>query len=127
MLKLGSSKPWPEAMMEFAGTNKMSVAPLMEYFQPLIDWLQERVPEDERGWSDKCTHVTEGDELKVFLEQYDQDMSDHYYRESVAEWAYNTDITDEHAELKVCKCWTSTRRCVWFNSPWNRNNALFVQ
>ncbi|ESO94198.1 hypothetical protein LOTGIDRAFT_161404 [Lottia gigantea] len=42
MLKLGSSKPWPEAMMMIAGEDKMNAAALMEYFQPLTTWLIEQ-------------------------------------------------------------------------------------
>ncbi|KAA0725565.1 Angiotensin-converting enzyme [Triplophysa tibetana] len=40
VMKLGSSKPWPEAMTLITGQPKMSVQPLMEYFQPLIEWLE---------------------------------------------------------------------------------------
>ncbi|KAL4229123.1 hypothetical protein ACF0H5_012162 [Mactra antiquata] len=96
LLKLGSSIPWSDAMQQFANTNKMSVAPLMEYFKPLIDWLKEQVPENERGWDkNTCDHVTEGDELKQWLEQYERDASFEYYTMSEADWAYNTNINNE--------------------------------
>ncbi|KAH3705131.1 angiotensin-converting enzyme-like [Dreissena polymorpha] len=100
LLKMGSSKPWAEAMQQFAGTTNMSAAPLMEYFKPLTDWLSERVTEDELGWSDNCTHVTEGDQLKQWLQQYEQQASDQLYREAEAEWTYNTNITEHNAELQ---------------------------
>ncbi|XP_069808556.1 angiotensin-converting enzyme [Dendropsophus ebraccatus] len=38
-MKLGNSKPWPEVMMAITGNTTMSAEPLVEYFQPLIDWL----------------------------------------------------------------------------------------
>ncbi|KAI7797162.1 putative angiotensin-converting enzyme [Triplophysa rosa] len=40
VMKMGFSKPWPEAMTLITGQPKMSVQPLMEYFQPLIEWLE---------------------------------------------------------------------------------------
>ncbi|XP_058122546.1 angiotensin-converting enzyme-like [Anopheles ziemanni] len=58
MLELGSSKPWPDAMEVLTGERRMSADALIEYFQPLYDWL---VVENERlgayvGWeqTDKC-------------------------------------------------------------------------
>ncbi|XP_058452884.1 angiotensin-converting enzyme-like [Malaya genurostris] len=58
MLAMGSSKPWPDAMEVLTGQRKMSADALLEYFQPLYDWL---VVENKRlgayvGWeqSDKC-------------------------------------------------------------------------
>ncbi|XP_039447371.1 angiotensin-converting enzyme-like isoform X2 [Culex pipiens pallens] len=58
MLALGSSKPWPDAMEVLTGQRTMSADALLEYFQPLQDWL---VVENKRlgayvGWekSDKC-------------------------------------------------------------------------
>uniref|UniRef100_F6S8L7 Angiotensin-converting enzyme n=1 Tax=Ornithorhynchus anatinus TaxID=9258 RepID=F6S8L7_ORNAN len=51
-MKLGSSKPWPEAMQILTGQPNMSAAALMSYFKPLLDWL---VTENNRqnevlGW-----------------------------------------------------------------------------
>ena len=41
MLKLGSSKPWKEAMAVVTGEPKMDTNAFREYFQPLEDWLIE--------------------------------------------------------------------------------------
>lgn len=51
-LKLGFSKPWPEAMKLITGQPNMSADALMTYFQPLMTWL---VKENEKngevlGW-----------------------------------------------------------------------------
>ncbi|CAL8283607.1 unnamed protein product [Merluccius merluccius] len=40
VMKLGFSKPWPEAMTMITGQPKMTAEPLVEYFQPLIKWLE---------------------------------------------------------------------------------------
>ncbi|XP_033759589.1 uncharacterized protein LOC117341835 [Pecten maximus] len=54
MLKLGSSVPWPEALKVLTGQNNMDVGPLLEYFEPLIDWLQKENYRERPGWSDAC-------------------------------------------------------------------------
>lgn len=41
VLKLGSSKPWPEAMRLMMGKPDMSAESLLKYFKPLTDWLIE--------------------------------------------------------------------------------------
>lgn len=40
-LKLGFSKPWPEAMEHITGQPNMSAEALMSYFEPLMKWLEE--------------------------------------------------------------------------------------
>ncbi|KAM6897562.1 angiotensin-converting enzyme [Xenentodon cancila] len=52
LMKLGFSKPWPEAMAVITGQSKMSAQPLMQYFQPLIQWLEaeNNKNNDIRGW-----------------------------------------------------------------------------
>lgn len=54
MLKLGSSKPWPDAMEEITGQRSIDADAIMEYFDPLYKWLQE---ENEKmneaiGWEE---------------------------------------------------------------------------
>ncbi|ESO96402.1 hypothetical protein LOTGIDRAFT_115941 [Lottia gigantea] len=52
MLALGSSIPWPEALERFTGSREVSAKPLLEYFQPLMNWLEEVNEENESivGW-----------------------------------------------------------------------------
>lgn len=40
MLELGKSKPWPEALKTLTGSDKLSAAPIKEYFEPLLEFLQ---------------------------------------------------------------------------------------
>ena len=57
MLKLGSSVPWPEAMEKLTGRRKMDAGPLLEYFKPLLDWLEKENYHERQGWSMACpTH-----------------------------------------------------------------------
>jgi hypothetical protein len=40
MLEMGISKSWPHALEQMTGSKEMSVAPIMEYFKPLREWLE---------------------------------------------------------------------------------------
>uniref|UniRef100_A0A8B9KXZ1 Angiotensin-converting enzyme n=1 Tax=Astyanax mexicanus TaxID=7994 RepID=A0A8B9KXZ1_ASTMX len=60
VMKLGFSKPWPEAMTMITGQPQMSVQPLMEYFQPLITWLEQENAKngDVLGWPEYSWMLT---------------------------------------------------------------------
>ena len=51
-MKLGFSKPWPEAMTLITGQPKMTAEPLVEYFRPLIKWLEAENSKNKEvlGW-----------------------------------------------------------------------------
>jgi peptidyl-dipeptidase A len=51
MLELGCSKPWPEALKAMTGTDKADASAIIEYFQPLIDWLKEQNKGETEGWT----------------------------------------------------------------------------
>ena len=53
MLKLGKSKPWPEALEKLTGSKKMDVGPLKEYFEPLNKWMKQQREKYEYplGWT----------------------------------------------------------------------------
>ncbi|PVD23094.1 hypothetical protein C0Q70_16356 [Pomacea canaliculata] len=53
MLSKGSSQVWTESLKELTGQTTMSAQPLMDYFQPLLDYLR-AANGDEVGWSDDC-------------------------------------------------------------------------
>merc|ERR1719184_44994 len=52
MLKMGASRPWPEAMEKMTGQRKMSTKALREYFEPLEVWLRNENKKSgvEVGW-----------------------------------------------------------------------------
>ena len=50
MLKLGASRPWPEALEAFTGTPDMDGGAVVEYFAPLMTWLQEENADRQCGW-----------------------------------------------------------------------------
>ena len=50
MLEMGASKPWPDALEVFTGTREMSAKPMLEYFAPLLKWLNEQNKGETAGW-----------------------------------------------------------------------------
>jgi peptidyl-dipeptidase A len=42
MLKMGQSRPWPEALKALTGEDKMDASALLDYFAPLKQWLDEQ-------------------------------------------------------------------------------------
>ena len=50
MLEMGASKPWPDALEAFTGCREMSGAAMVEYFAPLMAWLEEQNAGQPEGW-----------------------------------------------------------------------------
>ena len=52
MLALGKSKPWPDAMEAITGQRGMSADAILQYFQPLMEWLEKEnaANGDVIGW-----------------------------------------------------------------------------
>ena len=50
MLAMGQSKPWPEALEALTGTREMDATAIIEYFQPLMGWLEEENKGKTCGW-----------------------------------------------------------------------------
>ena len=50
MLKLGASRPWQDALEHLTGTREMDASAIIEYFQPLMGWLEEKNKGLTCGW-----------------------------------------------------------------------------
>ncbi|KAM4047476.1 angiotensin-converting enzyme 2 [Anomaloglossus baeobatrachus] len=66
MLELGNSSPWTKALESITGGTKMDAQPLLNYFQPLYEWLQKNNKENNReaGWNAEWDPYT-NDLIKV--------------------------------------------------------------
>ena len=42
MLEMGLSRPWPEALKELTGEDKMDATAILDYFAPLKEWLDQQ-------------------------------------------------------------------------------------
>jgi peptidyl-dipeptidase A len=50
MLAMGASKPWPDALEAFTGSREISGEAMIDYFRPLMAWLQEQNRGRQCGW-----------------------------------------------------------------------------
>jgi len=50
MMKMGASKPWPDALEAFTGTRQMDGSSVVAYFAPLKTWLDEQNKDRNCGW-----------------------------------------------------------------------------
>ena len=50
MLKMGSSKPWQDALFELTGQRDMDASAILEYFAPLQKWLENENKGQQCGW-----------------------------------------------------------------------------
>ena len=50
MLAMGASRPWPEALRALSGETEGDANALLEYFQPLLEWLKEQNSTQQCGW-----------------------------------------------------------------------------
>jgi peptidyl-dipeptidase A len=50
MLSLGRSRPWQDALEKLTGTRQMDATAIIDYFQPLMGWLEEQNRGRQCGW-----------------------------------------------------------------------------
>ncbi|XP_022289506.2 angiotensin-converting enzyme-like isoform X1 [Crassostrea virginica] len=56
-LSLGSSQPWSKVMKILTGQTRISVEPLLRFFDPLLLWLKEQNKEENIGWARSCPSI----------------------------------------------------------------------
>ncbi|CAL1534584.1 unnamed protein product [Lymnaea stagnalis] len=97
MLKLGSSKPWPEAMYLLTGQYKMDAQPLMDYFKPLLEYLRQENGNDY-GWHPQCPTLTPGHAarqmVKSYLDNFDPQAEIVFSTDAEVSWIFYSNITD---------------------------------
>ena len=50
MLAAGASRPWQDTLEKLAGTRQIDASAIIEYFQPLMGWLQQQNQGRTCGW-----------------------------------------------------------------------------
>lgn len=50
MLELGASRPWPDALELLTGSREMDASAIIDYFQPLMSWLETQNAGRSCGW-----------------------------------------------------------------------------
>lgn len=50
MLAMGMSRPWPDALEALTGQREMDATAVVDYFRPLLDWLEVQNEGKQCGW-----------------------------------------------------------------------------
>lgn len=50
MLEMGASRPWPDALELLTGSREMDASAIIDYFQPLMSWLETQNAGRSCGW-----------------------------------------------------------------------------
>ena len=52
LLQAGSSRPWQEVLKDMVGSDNLDARPLLSYFQPVTQWLEEQNQQNGEvlGW-----------------------------------------------------------------------------
>ena len=50
MLEMGISRPWPDALEAATGQRQMDASAIVDYFKPLVDWLEVQNRGRQCGW-----------------------------------------------------------------------------
>ena len=50
MLQMGASRPWPDALQALTGKREIDATALIDYFQPLMVWLERQNRGAPIGW-----------------------------------------------------------------------------
>jgi peptidyl-dipeptidase A len=50
MLEMGMSRPWPDALEALTGQREMDATAVVDYFRPLLDWLDKQNQGTQCGW-----------------------------------------------------------------------------
>ncbi|XP_041734342.1 angiotensin-converting enzyme-like isoform X1 [Coregonus clupeaformis] len=118
VFKSGESKPWEQVLQEAVGTNKMDASALMEYFGPIITWLEEQnaamnetlgwpdfnwVPPIPEGYPEDIDMIADEVLAKNFLEEYNSTAEVVWNAYTEASWVYNTDINEKNKQNMLQK------------------------
>lgn len=94
-MKPGFSKPWPDALEALTGSRVMDATSLLAYFDPLMEWLIEANADDCLGW--EC----EAFATDYMKNEYETTTSYLYNQATIAEWNYQTNLTDANGQNSV--------------------------
>jgi peptidyl-dipeptidase A len=58
MLQAGQSRPWPETLEKLTGKREMDASAIIDYFAPLMSWLEEQNKGQTCGWDAGASQET---------------------------------------------------------------------
>ncbi|XP_062072101.1 angiotensin-converting enzyme [Lepus europaeus] len=118
LLQAGCSRPWQEVLKDMVGSDALDAQALLDYFQPVTQWLQEQNERNGEvlGWPEYQWRpplpnsypegidlVTDEAEASRFVEEYDRSFQAVWNEYAEANWNYNTNITTEASKILLQK------------------------
>ncbi|XP_051014842.1 angiotensin-converting enzyme [Acomys russatus] len=118
VLQAGSSRPWQEVLKDMVGSDNLDAQALLDYFQPVSQWLQEQNQRNGEvlGWPEYQWRpplpdnypngidlVTDEAEAHRLVEEYDRTAQVLWNEYAEANWHYNTNITKEGSKILLQK------------------------
>ncbi|NP_001193597.1 angiotensin-converting enzyme precursor [Bos taurus] len=118
LLQAGSSRPWQEVLKDMVGSDNLDARPLLSYFQPVTQWLEEQNQQNGEvlGWPEYQWRppmpdnypegidlVSDEDEARKFVEEYDRRSQVVWNEYAEANWNYSTDISTDNSKLLMEK------------------------
>ena len=75
MLRLGSSRPWQDAMEILTGQREVLATPLLNYFEPLRVWLHKKNQENKEfiGWQIPSAHADVSNDIQPEVEKQEKE------------------------------------------------------
>ncbi|NXE45892.1 ACE2 enzyme, partial [Casuarius casuarius] len=111
MLELGRSKPWTQALESITGEKYMNATPLLNYFEPLFNWLQKNNSGRSVGWNTAWTPYSDNAikvriSLKAALgdKAYDWNTSELFLFKSSIAYAmrkYFSEVKHEEVDFQI--------------------------
>ncbi|CAG7835512.1 unnamed protein product, partial [Allacma fusca] len=97
MLKLGFSKPWPEALQILTGKENIDISSILKYFKPLFDLIDRELQDNGEvvGFGREFEESVAKDYVSGF---YEKEASRYCNLVSVAEFNYETNLLSDEAE-----------------------------
>ncbi len=85
MLKMGASKPWQDAMEALTGQREVLATPLLNYFEPLRVWLEQKNAETNEyiGWDIPAPVISANSDAPINNNKEQQQYPSSSYRHQV--------------------------------------------
>ncbi|OWK14596.1 ACE, partial [Cervus elaphus hippelaphus] len=118
LLQAGSSRPWQEVLKDMVGSDNLDARPLLSYFQPVTQWLEEQNQQNGEvlGWPEYQWRppmpdnypegidlVSDETEARKFVEEYDRRSQVVWNEYAEANWNYSTNISADNSKLLMEK------------------------
>ena len=83
----------------------MDATAILDYFRPLQEYLDQQLTaaQEQKGWRSRYTEfLTEESNAKNYMaNEYEPQLIALIQKSTLADWNYNTNLTDENALLSV--------------------------